>query len=134
MQYLIVPRYVGIIISSVILLALGLVIGIAGSMVVARVIAGINFLEFTTSIPRFNSGLTVVWGALKCVIYSAIVAGVACHRGYTASGGARGVGKAVTLAAVYTNFYIVIANFITSQFLNHFMLWLSAVTHGAIGS
>jgi ABC-type transporter Mla maintaining outer membrane lipid asymmetry permease subunit MlaE len=48
---------------------------------------------------------------------SAIVALVSCHKGYFASGGARGVGKAVTLAAVYTNLYIVLANFITSQLL-----------------
>ena len=38
-------------------------------------------------------------------------------KGYTASGGARGVGRAVTMAAVYTNLYIVIANFVTSHLL-----------------
>jgi phospholipid/cholesterol/gamma-HCH transport system permease protein len=114
-QYLIVPRFVGIVISSLLLLCLGLLISIAGAMVVANVLCGINFLQFATSIPRFTDGWTVAGGMFKSVVYGTIVAGVACHRGYTASGGARGVGKAVTQAAVFTNFYIVIANYVTSH-------------------
>jgi phospholipid/cholesterol/gamma-HCH transport system permease protein len=59
----------------------------------------------------------VLGGIVKSFVYGTIVATVACHRGYCASGGARGVGRAVTLAAVYTNFYILIANFVTTHFL-----------------
>ena len=114
-QYLIVPRFMGIVISSVILLALGLLISVTGSMVVANYSAGINFLQFASSIPKFISIGTFLGGMFKSITYGTIVALVACHKGYTASGGARGVGKAVTLAAVYTNLYIVIANYLTSE-------------------
>ncbi|MGK5082269.1 ABC transporter permease [Bdellovibrionota bacterium FG-1] len=117
-QYLIVPRFIGIVISSVILLLIGLLISIGGAMVVANTLCGINFLQFATSIPRFTDGWTLAGGLFKSSVYGTIVAGVACHQGYTASGGARGVGKAVTLAAVYTNFYIVIANFVTSHIVD----------------
>ncbi len=117
-QYLIVPRFVGIVISSLILLVIGLLISVAGSMLVATVLCGINPLQYAVSIPRFTDGWTIAGGMFKSLVYGHIVAGVACHRGFTASGGARGVGKAVTLAAVYTNFYIVIANFITSQIMD----------------
>jgi phospholipid/cholesterol/gamma-HCH transport system permease protein len=120
-QYLIVPRLIGIIISSLILLGIGLLISIGGSMMVASVHSGINFLEFANSIPKFTSVWTVVGAALKSIIYGTIVAAVACHKGYTASGGARGVGKAVNQAALYTNFYILIANFLTSNLLQ--FLW-----------
>ena len=61
--------------------------------------------------PRFTGGWTLFGGCFKSLVYGTIVASVACHRAYTASGGARGVGRAVTLAAVYTNLYIVIANY-----------------------
>jgi phospholipid/cholesterol/gamma-HCH transport system permease protein len=118
-QYLIVPRFVGIVISSLILLMIGLLISIAGAMFVASTLCGINFLQFAESIPRFTDGWTIAGGMFKSLVYGFIVAGVACHRGYTASGGARGVGKAVTMAAVYTNFYIVIANFVTSHIMDY---------------
>jgi phospholipid/cholesterol/gamma-HCH transport system permease protein len=119
-QYLIVPRFIGIVVSSLILLCIGLLVSIAGSMVVAWALCGINMLQFATSVPRFTDGWTILGGMFKSLVYGVIVAGVACHRGYTASGGARGVGKAVTLAAVYTNLYIVIANFVTSHVMHFF--------------
>lgn len=116
-QYLIVPRWLGIVLSTMLLLVIGITVSIAGSMFVATTLCGINYLEFASSIPRFNSYWTFIGGGIKAMIYGAIVATVACHRGYTASGGARGVGQAVTQAAVYTNLYILIANYITSHFL-----------------
>jgi phospholipid/cholesterol/gamma-HCH transport system permease protein len=117
-QYLIVPRFIGIVISSIILLVIGLLISIVGAMFVANVLCGINTLQFAESVPRFTDGWTIGGGMFKSLVYGTIVAGVACHKGYTASGGARGVGKAVTLAAVYTNFYIVLANFVTSHMID----------------
>jgi phospholipid/cholesterol/gamma-HCH transport system permease protein len=122
-QYLIVPRFLGIILSSVILLAIGLLVSVAGSMVVANYAAGINFLEFASSIPKFITVGTFFGGMFKSFTYGIIVALVACHKGYTASGGARGVGKAVTMAAVYTNLYIVIANYLTSEVLELLESW-----------
>lgn len=116
-QYLIVPRLFGIIFSTLILLGFGLLISIAGSMVVASVFCGITFGEFAASIPLFTSASTFGGAILKSFIYGTIVAAVSCHKGFTASGGARGVGKAVTGAALYTNFYIVLANFFTSNIL-----------------
>jgi phospholipid/cholesterol/gamma-HCH transport system permease protein len=116
-QYLVVPRFVGIILSSLILLVIGLIISVAGAMGVASAICGINPLQFAQSIPRFTDGWTVASGMFKSLVYGTIVAGVSTYKGYTASGGARGVGRAVTLAAVYTNLYIVVANFVTSNFL-----------------
>lgn len=116
-QFLIVPRFMGIIISSLILLGIGVLFGILGAMVVASVNCGINFLEFSSSIPRFTTGSTILIGMFKSISYGTIVGAVCCHKGYTATGGARGVGRAVTLASVYTNFYIVITNYLTGDFL-----------------
>lgn len=117
-QYLIIPRFMGIIISSIILLAIGVMVGIVGSMVIAKIACGMNFLEFTSSIPRFTSIGTILAGVFKSTVYGAVVALVCCYKGYTAKGGARGVGKAVTQAAVYTHFYIIFANYLTSDFID----------------
>jgi phospholipid/cholesterol/gamma-HCH transport system permease protein len=125
-QYLIVPRVLAIILSSLILLTLGLVVGILGSMVVAALLCDINPLQYAASVPRFVTIGTLFSGFFKSLIYSSIVAAVCCYQGYHTTGGARGVGRAVTQASVYTNLYIVIANFVTAQFLNAVrILWSS---------
>ena len=117
-QYLIVPRFMGIVFSSLILLVIGLMISVLGSMVVADLFCGINPLQYSTSVPRFIDTWSIVGGMFQSLLYGSIVASVACYKGFTASGGARGVGRAVTNAAIYTNLYIVVANFASSQVLD----------------
>lgn len=116
-QYLIIPRFIGIVLSSVLLLVVGLIVSVAGGMVVAHCACGINYLEYASTISRFTTPWTIFCGVFKCITYAIIVAGISCYKGYTASGGAKGVGQAVTSAAIYTNFYIVIAQYITATFL-----------------
>ena len=127
-EYLILPRFYGILISSLLLLGISLMISIAGAMAVAHFFCGINFLQFASSVPRFTGPWTIFSGIFKSFLYGGIVASVSCYQGYHASGGARGVGKAVTLAALYTNFYIVIANFVSSRFLDFIYQFLAAFT------
>ncbi len=110
-QYLVIPRFLGIVISSVVLLLIGLLVSILGSIFVSSVLYGINPLQFVSSIPRFTGPSTLAIGILKALVFGVIVASVACFKGYTATGGARGVGRAVTTAAVYTNLYVVVADF-----------------------
>jgi phospholipid/cholesterol/gamma-HCH transport system permease protein len=118
LQFIVVPRFFAIIFSSMIVLCIGLTVSVAGSMVLAQCMYGINFLSFASSIPRFTDPWTFFGGFFKSLVYSFIVAGVCCYQGYNASGGAKGVGRAVTHAAIYTNFYIVIANFTASHFVD----------------
>ena len=104
--------------SAVELLVFGLVIGVLGSMFIANVLYGINSLQYLSSIPRFVGPWTIFCGLSKAFVYGAIVASVATFKGFNASGGAKGVGTAVTQSAVYTNLYIVLANTVTSLFLD----------------
>jgi phospholipid/cholesterol/gamma-HCH transport system permease protein len=117
-QYLIVPRFIGIVISSLILLEIGLIVSIMGALGVAAALGVSNPLQFIQSIPRITDGWAIFSGGLKSLVFGTIVASVCCYQGFTASGGARGVGKAVTMAAVYTNFFIVLADFGTSAFVD----------------
>lgn len=128
-QYLIIPRFMGIVISSLILLIIGMMVSVIGSVFVAATLCGINPYEYFQTIPRFVTAWSIAGGMIQAILYGVIVGAVACYHGYTAKGGARGVGRAVTLAAVYTNFYIVIANFVSSEILN----WLGDVGHYAWG-
>jgi len=117
-QYLILPRFFGIVLASMILLSTGLLVSVIGSMGFATALCGLNPLQFAQSIPRFTDITTLLSGFLRAAIYGVIVAGVCCYQGYTATGGAKGVGRAVTRAAIYTNLYIVIANYITGLWIH----------------
>jgi phospholipid/cholesterol/gamma-HCH transport system permease protein len=119
-QYLIIPRFFGIVFSSVILLSIGLFVSIGGAIIVAQAFSGMNVYLYIASIPRFAGAWTLFEGLVRSTFFSAIVATISTYKGYTASGGARGVGKAVTQSAIYINVYIVLANFISSSLLEWF--------------
>ena len=116
-QYLIVPRFFAIILSSVALLAIGLSVSVLGAVLVAGSISDMNLYQYIASIPRFVNAWTLFEGLIRSTIFSTIVATISTYKGFTASGGARGVGKAVTESAIYINVYIVLANFVSSSFL-----------------
>lgn len=118
LQYLVVPRFIAIVISSILLLGIGILISIGGSMLVAQYFCGINPLQYLSSVPRFTGFETLALGFFKSALYGTIVASVACYKGFTATGGARGVGQAVTASAVYTNLYIIFANFLTGKLVH----------------
>lgn len=117
LEFLVVPRFLGIVVASLILLIFGLFVSVGGSMAVARVLFDINPLEFLSSIPRFTALSTLVGAVIQSLVYGMIVAGVACNKGFNATSGARGVGHAVTQAAIYTNIFIVIANYVLTTLL-----------------
>ncbi len=119
-QYLIIPRFFGIVFSSVILLSIGLFVSIGGAIIVAQAFSGMNAYLYIASIPRFAGAWTLFEGLVRSTFFSAIVATISTYKGYTASGGARGVGRAVTQSAIYINVYIVLANFISSSLLEWF--------------
>jgi len=135
-QYLIVPRFFGIILSSVILLAVGLSVSVVGSVLVAQTFGDLNLYQYIASIPRFAGGWTVFESLVRSTLFSAIVATISTYKGFTASGGARGVGKAVTQSAIYINIYIVIANFISTsllEWIHDFVFWFAHLAGRVFG-
>lgn len=127
-QYLVIPRFYGIIFSSIILLAIGLAVSVIGAIIVTSLFSGMNFYQYISSIPRFAGLWTIFEGLVRCAFFSGIVATVSTYKGFTASGGARGVGQAVTQSAIYINVYIVLANYISSSILEWVHDWFQFIT------
>jgi phospholipid/cholesterol/gamma-HCH transport system permease protein len=116
MQEIILPRYVGIIISSFFLLAAGLLMSIIGGMFLGMVFSGINPEEYVRHIPTIVTRFSIGSGLFKCFIFALVLASVCTFKGYTARGGAKGVGRAVVSTAVMTMVGIVVADWLTSYF------------------
>ncbi len=113
-QEIILPRFIGIVISSFFLLATGLSMSIFGGLLLGLLFSGINPEEYLRHIPTIVSSYSVLSGLFKCLVFALILASVCTYKGYTAHGGAKGVGQSVVATAVMTMVGIVVADWLTS--------------------
>ncbi|MBX3017097.1 MAG: ABC transporter permease [Bdellovibrionaceae bacterium] len=113
-QEIILPRFLGIIVASFFLLGLGLMMSIGGGMLMGALFAGVNAEEYVRHIPTIVTSVSVVSGLIKCFVFALLLATVCTYKGYSATGGAKGVGLAVVGTAVTTMVGIVVADWLTS--------------------
>ncbi len=113
-QEIILPRYLGIIISSFFLLAAGLLMSIFGGLLLAAFFSGINPEEYLRHIPTIVSTFSIGTGLFKCLVFALVLASICTYKGYTTSGGAKGVGRSVVSTAVMTMVGIVVSDYITT--------------------
>lgn len=113
-QEIILPRFLGIIVSSFFLLSAGLMMSIAGGLVMGLAFSGINPEEYLRHIPTIVSASSILSGLFKCFVFAIVLASICTYKGYHATGGAKGVGRAVVSTAVATMVGIVVADWFTS--------------------
>lgn len=114
-RYLILPRLVAVALSSFLLLVVGLMMTIFGGMIVSSLDLGVAPSSFLVYIPRFVNGWSVATGIVKSFVFGNVIGLIACYRGYTATGGAVGVGRSVRTAAVECLVAIILCDFAISQ-------------------
>lgn len=114
LQEIILPRFLGIIFSSFLLLGLGLIMSILGGICLGYAFAGVFPEEYVRHIPTLLALPSVLIGTFKCFVFAVVIATICTYRGFTTSGGAKGVGRAVVLTAVTTMISIVVMDWFTS--------------------
>lgn len=114
LQEIIAPRFIGIIVASFFLLGAGLLMSILGGMLLGDIFAGVNFEEYLRHIPTIVSPVSILSGSIKCGVFAVVTATVCTYKGYTTTGGAKGVGKSVVSTSVMTMICIVILDWFTS--------------------
>ncbi|WP_413289389.1 MlaE family ABC transporter permease [Bdellovibrio sp. HCB337] len=120
-QEIIVPRFLGIVISSFFLLFLGLFMSILGGMFLGFFFAGVNPEEYMRHIPTIMSVPSMISGLVKCFVFGVVLATICTQKGYFTTGGAKGVGRSVVSTAVTTMVCIVVTDWLTS-FLGEIVL------------
>lgn len=113
-QEIILPRFLGIIISSFFLLGLGLCMSILGGILLGQVFSDVNPYEYVRHIPTILAYPSIIIGLVKCFVFAIVLATICTYRGYTTTGGAKGVGKAVVSTSVATMVMIVVFDWVTS--------------------
>lgn len=111
---IVIPRFLGIILSSFFLLAMGLMFSILGGAILAKLYIGLGFEEYIRHIPSIVNLSSILSGLIKCFCFSFLLAVVCTFKGYFTSGGAQGVGRAVISTAVNTMVGLVLLDWLTS--------------------
>jgi phospholipid/cholesterol/gamma-HCH transport system permease protein len=111
-QYLITPRLWAGVITVPLLTAMANLIGIAGGYVVGVMVLGIDHGIFMARMEDMVELQDIMSGIYKSIFFGAFLVSVCGYKGYYASGGAEGVGRATTEAVVISSVGILIFDYI----------------------
>lgn len=114
-QEIIFPRFIAIIISSFFLLIVGLFMSIFGGVLLGVFFSGITVQEYLRHIPSIVQISSIFGGLFKCFVFAFVLASICTYKGFTTTGGAKGVGRSVVSTAVSTMVGLVIADWLTSM-------------------
>lgn len=124
-QEIILPRFLGIIISSFFLLTGGLMLSVIGGSTLGILFAGINPQEYVRHIPTILGLPSLLSGLVKCMSYALVLATICTFMGYFTTGGAKGVGRSVVSTSVVTMVTIVVFDWGTSFLGQLLMSWFA---------
>src|SRR5277367_1618113 len=117
-EYLIVPRFLGMMISMPILVGLAILCGIGSGYYVAVHVLNVPGVYYWNNTVKYTHTKDVWIGLVKGFFFGIIILLIGCNKGLTAAQGAEGVGLATTEAVVDSFIIILIANFFFTFLLN----------------
>jgi phospholipid/cholesterol/gamma-HCH transport system permease protein len=116
-RFLVVPRFVALLVMLPLLTVFADVVSIAGGAWIAQTYAHISYDSYLASVRQTIDFPDVVKGLLKAIVFGAIIAIVGAYQGLATRGGAAGVGKSTTGAVVIAIILIFMSNFLLSLLL-----------------
>jgi phospholipid/cholesterol/gamma-HCH transport system permease protein len=116
-RMLMAPRVLACLVALPLLTMLCNVAAMTGGMVVARFAAHLHPSKYLESVWLMLRPFDILAGGIKAVVFALLMAGISCGLGLRAKGGAASVGRAATLAAVWTAIMIMLADFLLTWFL-----------------
>ncbi|MDD3396779.1 MAG: ABC transporter permease [Acidaminococcaceae bacterium] len=116
-SYLVVPRFLAMVLMLPILIIFANAVGSIGGGVVATNYADISSNIYITSIRTFMEPWDLIGGMIKGAFFGAIIAIIGCYKGLRAKQGAEGVGIATTSSVVTSIILIFVCNYFLSVIL-----------------
>jgi phospholipid/cholesterol/gamma-HCH transport system permease protein len=111
-RYLVVPRFLASIISSIMLVIFANATCLFFSMVVSGQELGFSWESFLHSMNHFTQFKDVLLACVKAAVFGAVIPLVSCYYGMRCEAGAEGVGRATTQSVVTNAVSIIILDFI----------------------
>lgn len=113
-RHLVIPRFIACALMLPILTIAADVVGFLGGYFVGIYVVHINPVEYMET-ARSLLKMWDIWGGLiKTFVFGAVIAIIACYRGLTTRGGAKGVGEATTSSVVTSLITIFVINYFLS--------------------
>ena len=113
-RYLVIPRFIAAALMLPLLTIMADIIGFGGGYIVATYLSKINPVQYMETAQRMLNLWDVYGGLTKTVIFGMIIAVIACYKGLSTKGGAKGVGEATTSAVVTSLITLFIVNYFLS--------------------
>jgi phospholipid/cholesterol/gamma-HCH transport system permease protein len=109
-KFLVVPKYLALLVMMPCLAILSDLFGIAGGGLFEMFQLDQTFLMFLAN-TRDALVMRDIWtGLVKSMVFGLIIAKVGCYEGFSVSGGAEGVGKVTTSSVVVSIFLVILAD------------------------
>lgn len=124
-KFLVGPRVVASILMIPLLTVFADVMGLFGSTLICLKVFHIEPFHYWRHTSEFVSMFDVLIGVGKSVVFGGVVAAISCHRGFRATAGAVGVGRAATESFVMSFVWILALDFVLGLASNglHDALW-----------
>ena len=119
-HYLVGPRLIASILSTVMLVAIANVVCILGATFVSQYSLGFTQEMFFTSMRRFVVFKDYYLSLIKGAFFGAVIPLVSCFFGFKCVPGAEGVGRATTQSVVISSISIIFLDFVLSYIFSYF--------------
>ncbi|MEZ4695008.1 MAG: ABC transporter permease [Rhodothermales bacterium] len=115
--YLIVPRVIAGVVMFPVLYISACFVGITGGVAVGHWTGAVPAGEFISGAREFFHAFDAVFGIIKSLVFGFAITSISCYKGYYTSGGAEGVGRSTTEAAVTSCVYLLLADLLLASTL-----------------
>ncbi|WP_412060889.1 MlaE family ABC transporter permease [Rubrivirga sp. IMCC45206] len=116
-SYLVVPRVLAGILMFPVLYVVAATVGMSVGALVAEASGVLTTQTFWEGARLFFRPYDVFFGLVKSLVFGFVITSIACYTGYQAGGGAEGVGRATTRAAVLGCVWVLFADYICAAIL-----------------
>jgi phospholipid/cholesterol/gamma-HCH transport system permease protein len=113
-EYLVLPRFVAAAIMLPVLVVFADFIAISGGGLVAVLTMHVEPKVYLDGLRLYFVMRDALGGLLKSVVFGMIISTMGCYHGFTAEGGAEGVGRATTKAVVASSLLILVCDYIVA--------------------
>ena len=114
---LVTPRLLALVFMLPLLTVAADIFGILGGGTVASYIFDQDINVFITSVRNGISTEDIFGGVIKPFFFGFVIAGLACHKGLSTTGGTVGVGRSTINAVVLSSIWVIIFDFFLAKLL-----------------
>ena len=115
--FLIVPRVVAGTITLPILYVVACTVAVSSAMMLAQSSGIVSPAIFLEGARAYFEPYDLFYGMTKAAVFGFLMTSISCYKGFYASGGAEGIGRSATEAAVMSCIYILAADYILAEVL-----------------